>query len=239
MQATGIERASVCMFWGKGMPSPQKEPEHDAALAMLRDATDLAKLVGGDQPKVIGPLHCTITEPGTLDMGVRFLKKAMPYAEEQGVDYADEFLRNEEDLVLDGEVGANELVDRVGSERLGVHVDAFHVRCLGRNQRCVLQSVGNRLKHVHASGHLRMVPGLDNVLSGEEGVKWMDVYLGLLDIKVRVDVVYEGFGPECVKEIPDIADPEFPAPVDVATAIGASRFTLTMNNIVAPLASLG
>jgi D-psicose/D-tagatose/L-ribulose 3-epimerase len=81
------------------------------------------------------------------------------------------------------------LIDEVGADNLGFHLDTFHMHLEEKNSAAAVRKAGERVFHFHACENDRGVPGTGQV-------QWVDVFQALEDIGYQGDVVIESFTPE-------------------------------------------
>ena len=85
------------------------------------------------------------------------------------------------------------LVEAVGSQHLGLHLDTFHLHLEERDSAAAIRAAGDRLFHFHACENDRGVPGRGQV-------RWPEVADALREVGYNGAVVIESFTPE-VKSI--------------------------------------
>lgn len=87
------------------------------------------------------------------------LKVLAEEAEKQGAYVGLELMnRYESDCYNRLEEGL-ELMDKIGSDRLGLHIDTYHMNIEERDIRKAILTAGSRIMHVHAADNDRWYPG--------------------------------------------------------------------------------
>jgi D-psicose/D-tagatose/L-ribulose 3-epimerase len=81
---------------------------------------------------------------------------------------------------------AVDLIERVGSPALKIHIDTFHMNIEESNSGAAIRKAAAHIGHVHASASHRG-------LLGEDQVDWDGVIAALKDIGYDGDVVIESF----------------------------------------------
>jgi D-psicose/D-tagatose/L-ribulose 3-epimerase len=104
------------------------------------------------------------------------------------------------------------MVNDVGSDRLGVHLDTFHMSHEEKNSADAIRRMGGKLFHVHASENDRGTPG-----SGQ--VPWESIAEALNDVGYDRWVVIESFTPD-IKIIARAASIWRPTEKDADTLAG-------------------
>lgn len=191
----------VCGAFGPGRNLVSADPaERWAASQYIRTLIDAAATLGS--PVVGGPMYGAVGKTPAADpasraaervIAARELRPLAAYAGDHGVRLAMETLnRFETDLVNVVDQGL-ELIDRIDSPHVGLHLDTFHMHLEEKDSAAAIRRAGKRVFHVHACENDRGVPG-----SGQ--VNWPAVAAALADIGYDGDVVIESFTPQ-VKSI--------------------------------------
>jgi len=92
---------------------------------------------------------------------------------------------------------ACELVERIGSDHIGVLLDAFHMNIEEKNIRDAIKNTGSRLAHFHCVENDRGVPG-----SGH--TPWEEIFSGLRAVKYDRWLTMEMFIKADVAVSPDL-----------------------------------
>jgi D-psicose/D-tagatose/L-ribulose 3-epimerase len=161
---------------------------------------DAAQFLGSEV--VAGPMYSAVGKARLEDpaerekewgLAVSGLRELCAYAHEKEVKLAFEPLnRFETDLVNVVDQGLK-LIDDVGAENLGFHLDTFHMHLEEKDSVESIRKAGERVFHFHACENDRGVPGTGQV-------NWEGIFQALLEIGYDSSVVIESFTPE-VKSI--------------------------------------
>jgi len=164
------------------------------ATDILKKAVDLAAEVGSDF--LGGVLHSaigiftgqplTIAEKATV-YGV--FADVAAYAKMQGITIAPEPINRYESYVFTAAEEILSMIDTIGADNLGVHLDTFHMNIEEANFYEPVIKAGNRLKHVHMTES-------DRGMMGEGNVHWDDLFRGLAEINYQGPLVLENFSSE-------------------------------------------
>jgi D-psicose/D-tagatose/L-ribulose 3-epimerase len=174
--------------------------ERQAAKDYLIWMIDAAEYLGSHV--VIGPMYSAVGKARLeseqdrekeWQYAVDGLKEMCAYAEKKGIKLAFEPLnRFETDLINVVEQGLK-LIDDVGAENLGFHLDTFHMHLEEKDSVAAVKKAGKRVFHFHACENDRGVPGTGQV-------EWEGIFKVLNEIGYSGSVVIESFTPE-VKSI--------------------------------------
>jgi D-psicose/D-tagatose/L-ribulose 3-epimerase len=162
-------------------------------MAYIRHCVDAARILGAEN--VVGPMYSAVgrtwqaTEDERardLDLLVAQLRELSAYASDYGVTLCVEPLNRFETSFINLASQGIEVVDRVGSPACRLLLDTFHMNIEEKSLGDAIRAAGSRLKHFHACGNDRGVPGSGNI-------DWTDVAGGLRDINYDGPVVIESF----------------------------------------------
>ena len=193
LDETGFGGPIVCGAFGGGRDLRGTPEAAEAAVTYISDLIDLAEALGSKI--VCGPMYSETGRCGAHTQEEReaqlvriaeHLKPLCAKAEAAGVILAVEPLnRFETDCIntLDQTV---ELIDRVGSPALKIHIDTFHMNIEEVDSAEAIRQVTDRIGHVHASASHRG-------LLGQDQVDWDGVFSALTEIEYEGDIVIESF----------------------------------------------
>lgn len=197
LQENELECSSLCGLFGEGRDlRGDDEASRRGGLSYIRDCIDMAVELGAGI--VVGPLYSVVGRANLeseenrrkqWSLVVEGLKAACDYAEQKGVDLGLEPLNRFETDFINITDDALKMVEDVGSDRLGLHLDTFHMSHEEKNSAEAIRRAGKRLFHVHASENDRGTPG-----SGQ--VTWDAVAAALRGVGYDGWVVIESFTPE-------------------------------------------
>jgi D-psicose/D-tagatose/L-ribulose 3-epimerase len=124
------------------------------------------------------------------DLAVKGIKEAGRRAADAGVTLAIEPLnRFETDLVNTSEQ-CERLVNEVGLNNVGFHLDSFHMNIEEKNSGDAIRRAGKRLYHFHACENDRGAPG-----SGIN-IDWPSIAAALKEVGYQREAVIESFTPK-------------------------------------------
>lgn len=133
----------------------------EKAIQRLKEQLDLASQL--ECSIVIGSMRGEIEKGGTKTevdkLMIEACKELCDYAEKgkgtvviEAIDrFETNYLRTAEDVM--------EIIGKVGSDKLGVHLDTYHMNMEERDWKKPVLLCGNRLKHVHVADNNRNYPG--------------------------------------------------------------------------------
>lgn len=135
-----------------------------AAVEFMKNSIEVASILGSDI--VAGPFTAPVGLltrcPRTDDEwkhGVEVMQQVAEIAGKANVTLALEALNRFETYFLNTMEDTCRFVDEVGSKNLQVMWDTFHANIEEADQQKALESVGDRLAHVHISENNRAIPG--------------------------------------------------------------------------------
>ena len=164
-QETGLIVSSMGTgqaYGAEGLSITSPEPEiRKKAIQRLKDHVDVAAVVGG--VVIIGSLRGKIPEGRSFRevnaLMLESLKELTDYAEQKDVFYAIEAIdRFETNYLLTAE-SVLSLIDELGSKRVGVHLDSYHMNIEENDWVKPIYDCGSRLFHFHAADNTRWYPG--------------------------------------------------------------------------------
>jgi D-psicose/D-tagatose/L-ribulose 3-epimerase len=108
------------------------------------------------------------------------------YAGSLGVTLCIEPINRYETYVCSSGAEVTELIERVNSPNIGLHLDTFHMNIEENNFYDPLIAASSHLKHMH-------ITESDRGMLGEGNVHWDDLFRGLSEIKYSGALVLENF----------------------------------------------
>lgn len=146
--------------------SHQNDTIRRNALEYLKSCIDFAKKLGADVvvvvPTAVGrvkPCDDSSNWEREFSTAVDSLRQIAPYAEHRGVLLAVEPINRYETFLVRNVDQALELVRRVDSPALGIHLDTFHMNIEERNFREPIFKAGKLLYNVHIADSNRQAVG--------------------------------------------------------------------------------
>ena len=168
------------------------------ATAILKAALDKVADMEGDF--LGGVLHSAIAQftgqPCTKEERLivqQVFTEVAAYARERNITIAPEPINRYESYVFTAAGEVLELIESIGMDNIGLHLDTFHMNIEERNFYDPVVSAGNRLKHLH-------ITESDRGMLGEGNVHWDDLFRGLAEINYQGPLVLENFSSE-IKEL--------------------------------------
>lgn len=132
-----------------------------AAVKRLKDQLDLG--VALKCPVIIGSMRGTVGQGESFQEVDRRMVDSMTeladYAEKTGTELVIEALNRFETNYLRSSDEVLDLIDRVGSPRILIHLDTYHMNLEERDWRMPILRSAGRLGHVHVADNNRQYPG--------------------------------------------------------------------------------
>ena len=152
-QAYGMEGLSIT--------SPDADVRK-RAVQRLKDQLDLSAVFAG-APIIIGSMRGIVGKERTFkevnDLMIDSMKELADYAEKTNTEIVIEAIdRFESDYLQRGEE-VLALIDEVGSDRVKVHLDTYHMNLEEQDWRKPILMCGSKLGHVHLADNRRYYPG--------------------------------------------------------------------------------
>jgi len=170
----------------------------EKATALLKAALDKVAEMEGDF--LGGVLHSAIAQfsgqPCTADERLivqQVFTEVAAYAHERNITIAPEPINRYESYVFTAAEEVLEMIDTIGVDNIGLHLDTFHMNIEEQNFYDPIINAGNRLKHLH-------ITESDRGMLGEGNVHWDDLFRGLAEINYQGPLVLENFSSE-IKEL--------------------------------------
>ena len=166
----------------------------EKATAIMKAAIDKVAEMEGDF--LGGVLHSAIAQftgqPCTKEERLIVLQvftEVAAYARERNITIAPEPINRYESYVFTATSEVLDLIDSIGTDNIGLHLDTFHMNIEERNFYDPIISAGSRLKHLH-------ITESDRGMLGEGNVHWDDLFRGLAKINYQGPLVLENFSSE-------------------------------------------
>lgn len=193
LNAAGMERPIVCgaMIPGRDLRGSQQQQQD--CQSFISELIVLAEQLGSTM--VCGPFYSETgradryspTErKSQLDLIVENFKPLCEQAETAGITLAFEPLNRFETDCINTLEQAVDLIERVGSKALKIHVDTFHMNIEEADSAAAIIAAADHVGHFHASASHRGLIGPDQV-------KWQEVLTALKTINYQGDIVIESF----------------------------------------------
>ena len=197
LEENGLVCSSICGLYGPGRDMRGSDAESiRGGIEYTKDCIDVASELKADL--VVGPMYSWVgranleTEEDRKSqwaLVVDGLKESCEHAEKKGISLGLEPLNRVETDFINIADDALRMVSDVGSDRLGLHLDTFHMSHEEKNSAEAIRRAGKHLFHVHASENDRGTPGTGQV-------PWDALADALADINYDRWVVIESFTPE-------------------------------------------
>jgi D-psicose/D-tagatose/L-ribulose 3-epimerase len=193
LRAFGLERPIVCGAMIPGRDLRGSKPAQESCQTFISDLIVLAEQLGSTM--VCGPFYSetgraerysAAERKAQLDLITENLKPLCEQAETAGITLAFEPLNRFETDCINTLEQAVDLIERVGSDSLKIHVDTFHMNIEEADSAAALIAAADHVGHFHASASHRG-------LIGKDQVKWREVLAALKAINYQGDIVIESF----------------------------------------------
>lgn len=170
----------------------------EKATAIMKAALDKVAEMQGDF--LGGVLHSAIAQftgnPCTKEERLivqQVFTEVAAYARERNITIAPEPINRYESYVFTAAEEALDMIDAIGADNIGLHLDTFHMNIEERNFYDPIIRAGDKLKHFH-------ITESDRGMTGEGNVHWDDLFRGLAEINYQGPLVLENFSSE-IKEL--------------------------------------
>ncbi|KIA86710.1 sugar phosphate isomerase/epimerase [Flavobacterium sp. AED] len=170
----------------------------DQATSLIKSAVDKVAEMDGDF--LGGVLHssigtftgnpCTKEEKTILQ---QVFTEVADYANKRNITIAPEPINRYESYVFTAADEVLDLIEAIGTNNIGLHLDTFHMNIEERNFYDPIIRAGNKLKHVH-------ITESDRGMTGEGNVHWDDFFKALAVINYQGPLVLENFSSQ-IKEL--------------------------------------
>ena len=196
LEKHNIRCISVAAAFGQDRDLRGTLEQQQTSLQYIKDTIDFTKGVGGEL--VVGPLYSSVGRAEAVtakeyalqeETVVAHLKELCKYAAASEIKLAIEPLnRFETDFINTCDQGLN-LIKKVGSDWLYLHLDTFHMNIEEKHLGEAIIKAGDQLALLHACGSDRGTPGWDHT-------NWDDIKQALKTINYKGQLVIESFTPE-------------------------------------------
>ena len=170
----------------------------EKATAIIKAALDKVADMQGDF--LGGVLHSAIAQfsgqPCTAEERLivqQVFTEVAAYARERNIIIAPEPINRYESYVFTAAEEVLSMIDAIGADNIGLHLDTFHMNIEERNFYEPVLQAGNRLKHLH-------ITESDRGMLGEGNVHWDDLFRALAEINYQGPLVLENFS-SSIKEL--------------------------------------
>lgn len=162
-----------------------------AAIAIIKKAIDKVAEMDGDFLGGVlqGAIGTFTGLPRTDDETLilqQVYKEVTDYARKHDITIAIEPINRYETYVFTACEEIIDMVNNVGADNMGVHLDTFHMNIEESNFYTPIINAGDKLKHLH-------ITESDRGMTGEGNVHWDDLFRGLSEIKYEGPLVLENF----------------------------------------------
>nr|WP_315141748.1 sugar phosphate isomerase/epimerase family protein [uncultured Flavobacterium sp.] len=163
----------------------------EQATLLIKSALDKVAEMDGDF--LGGVLHSAIGtftgNPCTKEEKIiiqQVFTEVTDYAKKQNITIAPEPINRYESYVFTAADEVLNMIELIGSNNLGLHLDTFHMNIEENNFYDPIIRAGNRLKHFH-------ITESDRGMTGEGNVHWDDLFRALSEINYQGPLVLENF----------------------------------------------
>ena len=196
LQKHNLRCISVAAAFGPDRDLRGTPEQQQTSLQYIKDTIDFTKAVGGEL--VVGPLYSSVGRADAVSASdyalqektvVGHLQELCKYAAAKEIKLAIEPLnRFETDFINTCDQALN-LIEKVNSDLLYLHLDTFHMNIEEKHLGEAIIKAGNKLALLHACGSDRGTPGWDHT-------NWDDIKKALETINYKGQLVIESFTPE-------------------------------------------
>jgi D-psicose/D-tagatose/L-ribulose 3-epimerase len=196
LASSRLEQPVICGAFGSGRDLRGSPSEVANTTQYVSELIEIAHALGAKI--VCGPMYSRTGRSGAhtaeeresqLDQIALGLEKLCGKAEDAGITLALEPLNRFETDCINTIEQAVEMIDRVGSDALKIHIDTFHMNIEEADSGAVIRHYAEYIGHVHASASHRG-------LLGEDQVDWTGVLGALHYTGYQGDIVIESFSRE-------------------------------------------
>ncbi len=163
----------------------------EQATLLIKSALDKVAEMDGDF--LGGVLHSAIGtftgSPCTKEEKIiiqQVFAEVADYAKKRNITIAPEPINRYESYVFTAADEVLDMIESIGSNNLGLHLDTFHMNIEENNFYDPIIRAGNKLKHFH-------ITESDRGMTGEGNVHWDDLFRALSEINYQGPLVLENF----------------------------------------------
>ena len=196
LRDSGLVCCSVCGFFNRGRDLRGTREEQETAKSYIHSCIDACSAL--ECELLVGPFYSSIgrarMEPEGArqeqwHMVVENLKGLCSHADERGVYLALEPMNRCATDFMNTCQQAKRMIEDVGSDRLKIHLDTFHMNIEEKSAPMAILDAGEDLFHLHVSENDRGAPGTGSI-------DWKGIRDALVRIRYDRYVVIEAFTPE-------------------------------------------
>lgn len=197
LKVNDLECSGICGMFGPDRDIRGPDKEHiKNGISYIKDGIDTAKALESDI--FTGPIYSAVGRANLenpedrkkqWETVVLSLKEVCQYADEKGVYLGLEPLNRFETDFINIADDALRLLEDVGSSRLKMHLDAFHMNIEEKDSAGAIRKAGKLLYNFHANENDRGAPGTGQV-------HWEALAKALYDIGYDRYIVIEAFTPD-------------------------------------------
>jgi len=191
----------ICGAFGPERDLGSEDPaRRDTCIRYIRECLAICEEVGS--PTFAGPAYAAVGKTRLCspeekaqqwDLVTENLQMLGREAADRGVVISLEPLNRYETDMINTVDQALDLVNRVGSANVGIHLDTYHMNIEETDVSAAIVRTGKHLTHFHACANDRGIVGKDHV-------DWLGVRTALQEVGYQGPIVIESFTPG-VKEI--------------------------------------
>ena len=196
LRDSGLVCCSVCGFFNRGRDLRGNREEQETAKSYIRSCIDACSVL--ECELLVGPFYSSIGRARMEPEGARReqwhtvvenLKGLCSYADKRGVYLALEPMNRCATDFMNTCQQAKRMIEDVGSDRLKIHLDTFHMNIEEKSAPMAILDAGEDLFHLHVSENDRGAPGTGSI-------DWKGIRDALVRIRYDRYVVIEAFTPE-------------------------------------------
>ncbi|MCF7928332.1 MAG: sugar phosphate isomerase/epimerase [Spirochaetales bacterium] len=197
LEKNGLENSSVCGLFGEDRDIRGPNKEHiETGKAYIKDLIDAASELGSGL--VSGPLYSAVgranfeTDEAKKEQWKTVrenFKELAEYAKGKNVRLSIEPLNRFETDFINIAADARRMVDEVGYDNFGIHLDTFHMNVEEKSSADAVRLAGDKLFMLHTCEN-------DRGAAGTGQVHWDEIAKAVKDIGYDYYCVIEAFTPD-------------------------------------------